>query len=258
VTYGAQVEKILVENDRAMGVQLADGSTHRADAVVSAADGHSTIFQMLDGRYVNDKIEKRYATWERFRPLLMINYGVAREFPEQPPFTSIVLERSLTINDQSINMIFVRLFNYSPRFAPPGKTVVQVELETEWNYWNELQSNDRAAYDAEKERVSAEVLARLEAHYPGISPRVEVTDVSTPYTFWRYTLNDKGAWEGWLMTPNAIRTPIERTLPGLRDFYMAGQWVMPGGGVPPVLYSGRHVAQLLCHRDGKPFSVSYP
>jgi phytoene desaturase len=33
---------------------------------------------------------------------------------------------------------------------------------------------------------------------------------------------------------------------------------VPGGGVPPCLYSGRHVVQILCHRDGKPFSTSVP
>ena len=152
--------------------------------------------------------------------------------------------------------IFVRILNYSRKFAPPGKTVVQAEFETEWDYWNDLQNVDRVRYDAEKERIAAEVLDRLEAYYPGISSQVEVTDVATPYTFWRYTLNDKGAWEGWLLTPKAMRTFIERRLPGLDDFYMAGQWVMPGGGVPPVLYSGSHAVQLLCKRDGKPFVTS--
>jgi phytoene desaturase len=53
VTYRATVKNILVENDRAVGVRLADGSEHRADIVVSAADGYTTIFKMLDGRYVN-------------------------------------------------------------------------------------------------------------------------------------------------------------------------------------------------------------
>jgi phytoene dehydrogenase-like protein len=147
----------------------------------------------------------------------------------------------------------LRLFNYSDRFAPPGKTVIQVEFDTVWDYWNDLQGTDRAAYDAEKERVAAQVLARLEAHYPGLGAQVEVTDVSTPYTTWRYTLNDEGSWEGWLMTPKTMTQAVERTLPGLDDFYMAGQWVMPGGGVPPVLYSGRHAVQLLCRRAGKPF-----
>jgi phytoene dehydrogenase-like protein len=266
VTYGATVEEILVEtrpersrrDDQAVGVRLADGSQYRADAVVSAADGYSTIFKMLGGRYVSEKIKNRYATWKLFRPLLMVSYGVAREFPDEPAFTTLVLEHPFTINGQAVNGVFVRIFNYSPKFAPPGKTVIQVELETEWDYWNDLQREDRAGYDAEKERIAAEALKRLEAHYPGISSQVEVTDVATPYTTWRYTLNHKGAWEGWMMTPETITVGIERTLPGLANFYMAGQWVMPGGGVPPCLYSGRHVVQLLCHRDRKPFSTALP
>jgi phytoene desaturase len=258
VTYKATVEEILVQDGRAVGVRLADGSEHRADAVVSAADGYSTIFKMLGGRYVNDKIRNRYETWKTFRPLLIISYGVAREFPDEPSFATIVLEHPFTVGEQTVDGIFVRIFNYSPRFAPPGKTVIQVDLETEWDYWNDLRREDRARYNAEKERVAAEALKRLEAHYPGISSQVEVTDVTTPYTTWRYTLNHKGAWEGWLMTPEAIRTPIERTLPGLANFYMAGQWVMPGGGVPPCLYSGRHVVQLLCCQDRKPFTTTLP
>ena len=107
-------------------------------------------------------------------------------------------------------------------------------------------------------RQGAEVLERLEKHYPGISLLVEVTDVATPYTTWRYTRNHKGAYEGWLPVPETINARLEKTLPGLANFYMAGQWVMPGGGVPPCLYSGRHVAQLLCHRDRKPFSTTTP
>jgi len=258
VTYRANVEEILVENDRAVGVRLADGSEHRADVVVSAADGYNTIFKMLGGHYVNEKIENRYAKWRLCRPLIMVSYGVGREFPDEPPFTVIILEHPFTAHSEAVDGLFVRIFNYSPEFAPPGKSVIQIEFETEWDYWNDLQREDRARYDAEKERIAAEVLTRLEAHYPGISSQVEVTDVATPYTTWRYTMNYKGAWGGWLPTPQAINTRMERTLPGLTNFYMAGQWVMPGGGVPPCLYSGRHVVQLLCHQDRKPFSTAVP
>ena len=259
VTYNARVEEILVEDDKAVGIRLADGAPQplerRADAVVSAADGHSTIFEMLGGRYVNDKIRNRYQTWSRFRPLLMANYGVAREYPSDASFVSIRLERPLTIGDHQVDGLMIRNFCYSEKFAPQGKTVVQAEMETDWDYWNDLRRDDRAGYEAEKERLAEEILERLEPYYPGISVAVEETDVSTPYTWWRYTLNDRGSWEGWLMTPSAIRTPVERTLPGLAGFYMAGQWVMPGGGVPPVLYSGRHVVQLLCKEDGKSFLI---
>lgn len=258
VTYQATVEEILVNDDRTVGVRLADGSEHYADAVISAADGYSTIFKMLNGRYLDEKIRYRYQNWKMFQPMLMISFGAAREFPGEPSFNTILLENPITINSRETGVIFLRIFNYSDKFAPPGKTVVQVEFETEWDYWNELQSKDRPAYEAEKRRVASETLERLEKLYPGITRQVEVTDVATPYTTWRYTLNHRGAWEGWLPTPEVITVPVERTLPGLKDFYMAGQWVMPGGGVVPCLYSGRHAAQLLCRRDGKRFVADAP
>ena len=285
VTYKATVEEILVEESplpdfppkacpeqgrrvggdrggagrgpRAVGVRLADGSEHRADVVVSAADGYSTIFNMLGGRYVNEKIVNRYKNWKLIHPLVMTSFGVAREFTAEPWMSIIMLERPFAVGDQAIDGIMVRILNYSDRFAPPGKTVVQASFETEWDFWNELQ-RDRPRYDAEKKRVAAELLGRLETHYPGISSQVEMTDVATPYTAWRYTLNHRGAYMGWLPTPEVLNARIERTLPGLTNFYMAGQWVMPGGGVSPCLYSGQHVVQLLCHRDGKPFLRALP
>ncbi|MGQ9555433.1 MAG: phytoene desaturase family protein [Anaerolineae bacterium] len=255
VTYKATVEEVLVKGNRAVGVRLADGSEHRAGAVISAADGYSTIFEMLGGRYVNERIKSRYTNWQIVRPMLMISYGVAREFPGEPSFTTLILKHPLSVGSSEVAGIFLRILNYSSRFAPAGKTVVQVEFDADWDYWNGLQQQDRAAYEAEKERIADAVLERLEGLYPGLSQQVEVADVATPYTTWRYTRNYKGAWGGWLLTGKLITACIERTLPGLRDFYMAGQWVTPGGSVPGSLYSGRHAVQLLCKRDGRRFGV---
>jgi phytoene desaturase len=253
IHYGCTVEEIPVENGRAAGARLSDGSQVEASAVIAACDGYSVLFRMLGGRYASEKIRHRYATWKRFAPLLMVSYGVTREFPGEPSFQTYVLRDPLSIGGRAIPGFMLRLFNYGSRFAPPGKSVIQAELETEWDYWHDLRVGDRTRYEAEKEAVAACILERLEGYFPGISAQVEVTDVATPYTTWRYTLNDKGSWEGWLITPQAMRTSIERTLPGLDRFYMAGQWVMPGGGVAPVLYSGQHAVQLLCRDDGRRF-----
>jgi phytoene dehydrogenase-like protein len=252
-SYGCTVEEILVENGRAAGVRLSGGSQIQAAAVIAACDGYSVHFRMLGGQYASDKIRQRYASWQRFAPLLMVSYGVAREFPGEPPFQTYALRQPLSIGGRPVPSLMLRLFNYSGRFAPPGKSVIQAELETEWDYWHDLRAQDRRQYEAEKEAVAARILEWLENYYPGISLSVEVTDVATPFTTWRYTLNDKGSWEGWLITPQTMRASLERTLPGLEAFYMAGQWVMPGGGVPPVLYSGQHAVQLLCRDDGRRF-----
>lgn len=61
IHYESRVEKILAENDRAVGVRLVDGNEHYSDYVLSAADGRTTIFDMLGGRYVSKKIQGYYS-----------------------------------------------------------------------------------------------------------------------------------------------------------------------------------------------------
>ena len=257
ITFNATVKEILVENDRAIGVRLSDGTEQRADVVVSAGDGTSTIFQMLGGRYVSKAIKDRYANWKQLRPLVTLSFGLRREFPGEPPLRFVLLKEPMTVGNVTIDGFPIRIFNYSDKFSPPGRTVFQVLFITDWKFWKDL-LQERERYEIEKQRVCAEALARLEPHYPGITSQVELTDMATPHTTWRYTLNHEGAFMGWAPTPKALRTPFKKTLPGLDNFYMAGQWVVPGGGVPPGLYSGRNVIQILCKRDKKQFTASKP
>jgi phytoene dehydrogenase-like protein len=51
---------------------------------------------------------------------------------------------------------------------------------------------------------------------------------------------------------------MDKTLPGLDNFYMAGQWVHPGGGVPTAAMSARQAVQMICQRDNKRFEAQIP
>jgi phytoene dehydrogenase-like protein len=257
VTYGSTVEEIMVDNDRAVGVRLADGSEHRADIVVSATDGHSTIFEMLRGSYLDETIRQRYARWPLSPRIAIVSFGVGREFRHEPPASVVRLVSPVTVGDHHFEGFRMRLFNYDPTLAPSGKTVVQVALGTEFDWWYGLHEGDRCRYEEEKEGVAAAVLEQLETYFPGITAQVEVTDVATPYTWLHYTRNYQGSSMAWLTTPETSRTPIEKTLPGLSNFYMAGQWVGEGG-IKGALYSGRNLVKTICERDGKRFSVRTP
>jgi len=254
IRYNSTVVKILVENDKAVGIVLDDGSEHRADVVVSAADGRNTIFKLLDAKYVDDRLMKIYDTWNRFDPTVMISLGVSRRLELDAPLNMFMLKKQFKIGTRTYHCLPLRVFNYSEHFAPPGKTIIQVMLETDWDYWDKLRKN-REAYEQEKQRISDIVIQRLEEVYPRITAEIEMIDVATPYTTWRYTLNDKGSPMGWLMTKDSLMTQIPRTLPGLYSFYMAGQWVLPGGGVPGCIYTGRNVIQILCREDLKRFQT---
>ena len=256
IQYRATVKKILVENNMAVGIVLDDGTEYRADVIVGAADGKSTIFDLLDGQYINDKIENRYKTWKPYDPLLAVSIGVTRTFEDTAPFSMLMMKEPFKYGERSISCIPLRIFNYGDAFAPPGKSVIQIMLETDWDYWFSLREN-KDEYDRMKKKIAQELIDRLEEHLPGIRSQVEMVDVATPYTSWRYTLNNRGSPMGWLMTKKTIMELIPRTLPGLENFYMAGQWVLPGGGVPGCIYTGRNVIQILCKEEGKRF-VSSP
>ena len=152
--------------------------------------------------------------------------------------------------------LIIRIFNYCPDCAPPGRTLVQVMIESAWHPWKDLH-DDKDAYKAEKEKTTEEVLKSLNATWPGIQNQVEMINMATPYTWWRFTRNRQGAYEGFAVTPKIFTTQVKRSIPGLGNFFMAGQWVVPGGGVIPVLVSGKHAAMLLCQKDGKSFQTMF-
>jgi phytoene dehydrogenase-like protein len=93
----------------------------------------------------------------------------------------------------------------------------------------------------------------MEKHLPGITGHIEVIDIATPKSDVRYTGVWKGAYEGFMPTGKNITKSLTMTLPGLKNFYMCGQWLFPGGGLPPAAQSGKWVIQLMTSKDKKMF-----
>ncbi|TXT53754.1 MAG: hypothetical protein BAJATHORv1_120049 [Candidatus Thorarchaeota archaeon] len=253
ISYRSEVEEILIESGRAVGVRLHDGIQHRADYIIPAMDMHTIFFNLLDANYVSDTWAYRFAKWNLCRPILIINYGVALKFPTEPWLNIWKLDNPIRIGSEEVFFLMARIFNYGDVFAPSGKTVVQVELETDWDYWYELRENNLDLYQVEKNRIASEVSDFLSNYYEEFNDAIEVIDVSTPYTMWRYTRNYRGAYMGWLPSAELLMTRLKKEIPGLANCYLAGQWAMGMGGVLPAIYSGRQAIQLVCSSDGRPF-----
>ena len=250
----ADVTEILVEQDRAVGVRLADGAEWRADRVISAASGYATIFRMLHGAYTSKGIRARYAEWDVFDGMLVASFGVDRPWPGQPPQLEVHLEHPVRVGLSDVDELQVRTFSHDPTLAPEGKGVVQVMIPADFDYWSDLH-HDNAAYALAKERLAADLLAALEPVLPGIGQAVLTTDVATPYTFWRFTRAWRGSYEGWMPTAERMSARMENTLPGLEGFHMCGQWTQPIAGVPTSLASGREVVKAICELDERAFRV---
>jgi phytoene dehydrogenase-like protein len=255
----SRVDKILVKNDKAVGVRLADGTEHRGDIIISAADGHTTVFDMLDGRYVDERIRGYYDNPRLFPPLVYIGLGVARSFDNVSSVVgmSFPLDKPITVAGQEHKRLGVQIYSFDPTLAPKGKTVLKVQFNTDYDYWKKLRQEPER-YNAEKERIAGQVVTALDQRFPGLAAEVEMRDVATPMTWVRYTGNWRASYEGWLPGTRSWRARMSKTLPGLGNFHMGGQWVEPGGGLPTAAMSGRNVTQIICKRDKRPFVTATP
>lgn len=254
----ARAQSILVERGAAIGVRLESGEEVRADRVLSAADGHATLQRLLGGRYSEPHHEAAYSSWTPYPSYLQVSLGVARDLSHLPGFGSRILERPLVVDPQTqLKQLSYRCFHFDPTFAPPGKTALTCFLPTyDCDYWMQLREREPERYHTEKARIAGLVVDVLEHTHPGLRSGIEVTDVSSPATIVRFTGNWRGSMEGWLPTPQTGMRPLPNRLPGLANFYMAGQWVMPGGGFPGGLQSARAAVRDLCARDGVHFPTA--
>jgi phytoene dehydrogenase-like protein len=258
--YKTRATGIIVENDRALGVRLADGIELRADHCIWAADSHTALFELLDHKYMGEKVRWPFDNLKPFPALCFVGLGVRRKFDDVPMSVSglqLVLPQPVEVAGRKTESVGLHIFNQDPTLAPPGCTAVTSMIESDLEWWRKL-APDRPRYEAEKAKVADMVVAALERRFPGSAALVEMRDVATPVTFVRYTGNWQASFEGWLVGAKTWNVTVPKSLPGLDGFWMCGHWMMPGGGLPPSAQSGRDVIQLICACDKHRFTTTIP
>jgi phytoene dehydrogenase-like protein len=255
IEFRARVTKILVENDTAIGIKLGDGTEHRADIVLSACDGYESIFKLLDGKYIDDRLKNIYGSLAVFPPGVQVSLGINKDFSSEPTYQVFPLNKPVNITGKPVDKIMFKHYCKDPTMAPKGKSVVISFFEADYNHWKRL-CEDRLKYEAEKDKVAELVISELEKHYPGTRQFIEAIDVATPTTYERYTGNWKGSYMGWMNQSQNMS--IGSRLPGLRNFFMVGMWTRIGGGVPTAAMTARQAVEIICKEDGKKFVTTFP
>jgi phytoene dehydrogenase-like protein len=258
VDYSSRVEKILTEDGRAVGVRLADGSEHRADVVISNADGRKTIMGLLGSRFMNDRIRKECeeppdeTNWSAH-----VFLGVRRDLAAEPSAMIMLFDEPVEIAGHKCESLEMQMYGFDKAMAPAGKGVIKAELVSSYSYWKSL-SGDRRKYNEEKDRTAAQVIEVLERRFPGIRGQIEAIDVPTQLTWERYL----GGTHGFANFPRKKATVWsgirgsggDMTLPGLSGFYFVGVWASMAGSLFGNALSGRRAIQAVCRRAGQKFA----
>jgi len=235
------VEEILVENGRAAGVRTREGEA-RADCVIAACDMDTVLHKLLKGEHPHPQLDQMLREETLFDPLALVSFGVKKRFGI--PYDAASYECAIaTSPDTKAEGFSLRSFDFDPSAAPPGKSSVMAMLTAPLPYWETLRKEDTEGYQEAKKRLAADVAAEIEKRFPGFTAEIEVTDVSTPATYVRLNSLYKASFEGFAPTPRAFQKRIEPTVPGVSGLLLAGQWMLPGGGICTAVMSGRDAAK---------------
>jgi len=251
VRVGSRVRKIIVEDGKARGVELEDGSRIKSRCVVSNADATLTFLEMVGEenlpREFLDSFKQMTASWSYFQVYLGLDekFQVPEDLrscfeigilPEQPD------------SGPKAGTSFAGLTNYTlldPSLAEGGKQIVTIgtplrveNLQDAWGVASYLERNE--AYYKKKNAMTDQLISMAEKVYPGLREHILVMEAATPLTAQRYTLNKNGCYVGFDLRHKRLpqRTPIN-------DLYLAGAWTEPHGGVLGVILSGKQAAEMI-------------
>lgn len=249
VLYNTEVKKIVVENGRATGVRLPDGSVLPADVVVSNADVAWTYRELLDEsvrkRWSNRKIDKMKYSMSLF----LWYFGTKKKYddvkhhsillgPRYRELLADIFERQVLADDFSLYLH--RPTATDPSLAPEGHDAFYV-LSPVPHLSAGIDWEERAEpYRASIEQYLSETLL------PGLGENLDVSFTMTPQHFRDELLSVNGA--GFALQPLLTQSAYFRPHNASEDvdgLYIVGAGTHPGAGLPGVLSSAKILDRLL-------------
>jgi prolycopene isomerase len=243
-----RVKKILLSGGRAHGVELSNGEGLTARAVISNADSTQTLFDLLGEEHLPPPFTRRYGRMRR--SVSAVNLYLALDgnpgFSHHEMFNLSELhprEWQIFYRPRSGGAPFMSVTMPSllePGLAPDGCHALAVNTFTD-----DPELVERFRDDEGKEAIREDILSTAEQLLPSLRSHIIArrSEVATPRTLMRYTLNAGGSALGWgkywdQRWPHRLgpHTPVG-------GLYMAGHWTRGAHGVYGVVKSGKDTAE---------------
>ena len=247
------VDKILLEDNKVVGVKLGDDNQVKARYVVSAVDGRQTFLKLIGEEHLNQKLVRELNESKVYGSVVSISLGVDMDFRA----VGIKASELSYCPSNDVGELFgtdpekcglgIRLHSMlDSSQAPQGKGTLVIVASFPYDYmdcWRQGESNKhKEEYEELKQSLANKLIASAEKVIPGLSQHIVYKRIATPITLEQATLNSQASAMGWYPLPGgkmrSQKTPF-------KNLYQAGHWTFPGGSVPAVVASGRNAAQLV-------------
>ncbi len=252
IVTGSEVEEILIEEGRARGVRLNDGSEHTADEVVSNADVAFTYRHMVPEQFRSTWTNRKIERTKYSMSLFVIYFGTKRRYLDSK------LEHHNIILGERYRELLEDIFNrkvladdFSLYLHMPTKTDPSLAPEGHEAFYvlspvPHLDSGTDWTQQAKPYRDA--IMQFLEENYlPGLQDNIVVEHHIDPLHF-QNTLNSyKGSAFSVepVLTQSAWFRPHNRS-EDIGNLYFVGAGTHPGAGLPGVLSSAKIAEDLIC------------
>jgi len=250
-----KVEKILVKDRVAYGIETSDGKEYKGKVVVSNSNAFDTFLKMVDEKeLLKDYVasfEKYSISLACFQVFLGLKKDLVGELGIEDSEIFFVTgydddaayQAMLEADVENSGFGLMLYDNVYKGYSPEGKNTVNILTLQGYSHWEKYEKDywegNKKDYRAEKERMADILIKKAEETVlPGLSAAIAIKEIGTPLTNVRYTGNYRGAIYGWDQTmnntgPNRVphSTPV-------KNLYLAGAWTQPGHGYGGVIPSG--------------------
>ncbi len=269
IALNSRVERVLLdERQAACGVELTDGRTIRARYVVAACDIRKLYEQMLPTGTVPERLLKALREAEIYHSCFSIFIGLNCEVSalglggEAVNLTRRGLNRADHSGGDPHKTIITVLSPSAldPTLAPPGKGTMIIHCPAYLDYQKQWQTGAGLSrgeeYQAAKKEFAEILLDRIEANFlPDLRQHIEIMEIATPVTYWRYTGNAMGSISGVKPTIRNVRAGVAHYQTPVRRLLLGGHCGEYGGGVPMAVRAAAN-ASLIVLKDLKPEAYS--
>lgn len=268
----ARVERILIEDGRAVGVRLRGGEEIRAGVVVSAADYKLTWTELVGEQHLTRRLRRRLERLEMTLPMFAVYVALDVDLRERgtPPlawvwptndvdgyYREVEAGRCPELMPVGISCPTAKDPD-GTHSAPPGYSTLEL---VSWApkdpaFWGvDVDPTEGAGYGRGeryqqiKEELTQRVLDTAELMIPDLRERMVFCEASTPMTQTRFTLSTDGSCYGiapLLRNLGPFRPRVTTHIPGL---FLAGGSTEHMFGINATIWGGMGTAGAVLGRD---------
>jgi all-trans-retinol 13,14-reductase len=262
----ADVKQIIIENNKAIGVEMQNGDKLFATNIISNAGAHNTYNKLIPATVSQPEqiIELNKIKPSVSHACIYIGLNASDEALQLPKHNiwyyenydlDAANEHHVKTKDSASPLFYISFPSAKDsawQLKHPGTATIQVigSYPYEWvQEWENTQWGKRGdEYDAKKEALKNAFLEKLYTILPQIKGHVDICELSTPLSTMHFSNYNKGEIYGLEHTPERFRLKLLRPRTSYKNLYITGQDVLCVG-VSSALFSGIITAICVLKRN---------